>query len=256
MIAVAACGRLRLAQGRPAEALAEFEKHRALYSPETWGVEMHDNGFLHARSGAALALLQLGEREQARQLAGQELADARAFGAPRALGIALRVAGLTQGDDAGIALLEESVTVLRGSPAQLERGHSLCELGAALRRQGHRAAAREPLSEALDLAARCGARALSARARGELSASGARPRSEWRTGVEALTPSELRAARLAAEGRTNREIAQALYVTLKTVEGHLARVYDKLEIAGRGELTQGLGAKRPGCPPSSEPRLP
>ena len=256
VIAVAACGRLRLAQGRPAEALAEFEKHRALYSPETWGVEMHDNGFLHARSGAALALLQLGEREQARQLAGQELADARAFGAPRALGVALRVAGLTCGDDAGMALLEESVAVLRGSPAQLERGHSLCELGAALRRQGHRAAAREPLSEALDLAARCGARALSARARGELSASGARPRSEWRTGVEALTPSELRAARLAAEGRTNREIAQALYVTLKTVEGHLARVYDKLEIAGRGELTQGLGAKRPGCPPYSEPRLP
>jgi hypothetical protein len=85
------------------------------------------------------------------------------------------------------------VAVLRGSPAQLERGHSLCELGAALRRSGHRAAAREPLSEALDLAARCGARALAARAREELKASGARPRSELRTGVEALTPSELRA---------------------------------------------------------------
>jgi DNA-binding CsgD family transcriptional regulator len=248
VIAVAACARLRLAQGRPAEALADFEKVRALYSPETWGLEMHDNGFLHARSGAALALLQLGVREQAHELAGQELTDARAFGAPRALGIALRVAGLTHGDDEGIALLEESVAVLRDSPAQLERGHSLCELGAALRRSGHRAAAREPLSEALDLAARCGARTLAARAREELKAAGARPRSEWRTGVEALTPSELRVARLAAEGRTNREIAQALYVTLKTVEGHLARVFDKLRITGRAELAQGLGGEKTGVP--------
>jgi DNA-binding CsgD family transcriptional regulator len=248
VIAGAARARLRLAQGRPAEALADYVKVRALYSPETWGLEMHDNGFLHARSGAALALLQLGGREQARELAGQELADARAFGAPRALGIALRVAGLTHGDGEGIALLEESVAVLRDSPAQLERGHSLCELGAALRRSGHRAAAREPLSEALDLAARCGARTLAARAREELKAAGARPRSEWRTGVEALTPSELRVARLAAEGRTNREIAQALYVTLKTVEGHLARVFDKLRIAGRGELAQGLGGEKTRVP--------
>jgi DNA-binding CsgD family transcriptional regulator len=248
VIAVAARARLRLAQGRAAEALADFEKVRALYSRETWGLEMHDNGFLHARSGAAQALLQLGEREAACELAGQELASARAFEAPRALGIALRVAGLTHGDEAGIALLEESVAVLRGSPAQLERGHSLCEFGAALRRTGHRAAAREPLSEALDLAARCGARALAARARQELKASGARPRSEWRTGVEALTPSELRVARLAAEGRTNREIAQALYVTLKTVEGHLARVFDKLRIAGRGELAQGLAGEKTRVP--------
>lgn len=244
VIAGAARARLRLAQGRPAEALADFEKVRALYSAEIWGLEMHDNGFLHARSGAALALLQLDEREQARELAGQELASARAFGAPRALGIALRVAGLTHGDDGGMALLEESVVVLHGSPAQLERGHSLCELGAALRRSGHRAAAREPLSEALDVAARCGARALAARAREELKASGARPRSEWRTGAEALTPSELRVARLAAEGRTNRQIAQTLYVTLKTVEGHLARAYDKLQISSRGELARELGSEK------------
>jgi DNA-binding CsgD family transcriptional regulator len=248
VIAVAARGRLRLAQGRPAEALADFEKVRKLYNHETWGMEMRDNGFLHARSGAALALFKLGKQEQARELASLELADARAFGAPRALGIALRVAGLTQNDDATMTLLEESVAVLRGSPAQLELGHSLCELGSALRRSGHRSAARELLSEALDLAARCGARALATRAREELKASGARPRSEWRTGVEALTPSELRVARLAAAGRTNREIAQTLYVTLKTVEGHLARVYEKLQIAGRGELAQGLGGEKTRVP--------
>jgi DNA-binding NarL/FixJ family response regulator len=222
--------------------LAEFENVGALYSTETWGLAMHDSGFLHACSGAALALLQLGERERARELADRELAGARAFGAARALGIALRVAGLTRDpDQAAVPLLEESVVVLRDSPAQLERAHSLCELGAARRRSGRRVDCREPLSEALDLAARCGARALAARAREELKAAGARPRSDWRTGVEALTPSELRVARLAAEGRTNREIAQALYVTLKTVEGHLARAYGKLGISNRGELARGLG---------------
>jgi DNA-binding CsgD family transcriptional regulator len=154
------------------------------------------------------------------------------------------VTGLTHAGDAAIALLEESVAVLRGSPAQLERGHALCELGAALRRSGHRTAARGPLAEALDLAAHCGARALAVRAREELKSLGARPRNEWRTGVEALTPRELRVARLAAEGRTNREIAQALYVTPKTVEGHLARVYGKLGISGRGQLAQGLEGEK------------
>jgi DNA-binding CsgD family transcriptional regulator len=83
---------------------------------------------------------------------------------------------------------------------------------------------------------RCGARRLAARAREELTATGARPRRAWRTGVEALTPSELRIVRLAADGHTNREIARELYVTLKTVEGHLSRAYTKLGIKGRGEL--------------------
>ena len=135
-----------------------------------------------------------------------------------------------------------------GSPALLERAHSLAEFGAALRRAGRRAAAREPLAEALDLAARCGARPLAARAREELKATGARPRRAWRTGVEALTPSELRVARLAAEGRSNREIAHELYVTLKTVEGHLARAYAKLGIEGRGQLREALDGEKTRVP--------
>ncbi len=239
-------GRLRLAQGRPADALMEFERGLALFSEASWGAPMHDNGFLHARSGAALAHLRLGRRDQAHELAQAELDDARGFGAARALGIALRVTGLTLGGDAGLRLLHESASVLRSSPALLERAHSLAELGAARRRAGRRAAAREPLAEALELAARCGARPLAARLREELKAAGARPRRDWRTGVEALTPSELRVARLAAEGRTNREIAQTLYVTPKTVEGHLARVYGKLDISRREDLSRGLGIEKTG----------
>jgi len=232
----AARGRLRLAQGRPADALADFRMCAAMFSPEVWGMEMRDVGYVHARAGAAQALLLLGERAGAREHAQAELADARVFGAPRARGVALRIAGLAEGGKHGRALLHESVGSLRDSPALLELAKSLTELGAALRRAGQRAAAREPLAEALELAVRCGARRLAARAREELKATGARPRREWRTGVEALTPSELRIVHLAAEGRTNREIAQELYVTLKTVEGHLSRAYTKLGIKRRAQL--------------------
>src|SRR5580704_15736301 len=221
----AARGRLRLAQGRAADALADFGACEALLGAGVWGMPVRETGYVHARSGAALALVRLGKRQRACQLAGAELADVRVFGAPRALGIALRAAGLARGGPEGVALLRESVAALDGSPALLERARSLAELGAALRRDGQRAGA-------LELAARCGARPLAARAREELKATGARPRRPWRTGMEALTPSELRVARLAAQGRTNREIAYELYVTLKTVEGHLARAYAKLEITG------------------------
>ena len=241
-------GRLRLAQGRAAEALADFQACAAMVSPEVWGVEVRDIGYLHARSGMALALLKLGERNRARALAQAEVEDVRVAGARRALGVALRVAGLAEGGSEGLALLKESVTALRRSPAVLERAHSLAALGAALRRAGQRADARGLLAEALELAARCGARPLAARAREELNAAGARPRREWRTGVEALTPGELRVARLAADGQTNREIAHTLYVTLKTVEGHLARGYAKLGIAGRAELPEALGVENPRVP--------
>jgi DNA-binding CsgD family transcriptional regulator len=240
----AARARLRLAQGRPAQALVDFQACAAMFSPEVWGTEIRDVGYLHARAGAAQALLQLGERERARDVAEAELVDVKVFGAPRALGIALRVAGLAHGGSKGIDLLGDSVASLRNSPAVLERAHSLAELGAALRRNGCRSAAREPLSEALDLAARCGARPLVARARDELKATGARPRREWRTGLEALSPRELRVVQLAIAGRTNREIAYQLYVTLKTIEGHLARAYTKLGIERRHQLSKFFDARK------------
>ena len=125
----AARGRLRLAQGQPADALADFQTCAEMFSPEVWGTEMRDVGYLNARVGAAQALLRLGERDAARQVAQSELADVRVFGAPRAVGIALRVAGLAEGGEDGLALLHESVVSLRDSPARLELAHSLSELG-------------------------------------------------------------------------------------------------------------------------------
>jgi DNA-binding CsgD family transcriptional regulator len=252
----AARGRLHLADGRWQEALHEFETCAAMFSAEAWGMDVRDVGYLHARSGAALALLGLGRRAEAEALAEAELTDVRAFGTPRALGIASRVAGLVVGGERGVDLLRESVAALNQSPALLERAKSTMELGAALRRAGRRAEARELLTEALDLAARCGARPLAQRARDELAATGARPRRVWRRGVEALTPSELRVARLAAEGKTNREIAHALYVTLKTVEGHLAHAYAKLEISGRAQLGPALNGKDQGGHPVAKTSSP
>jgi DNA-binding CsgD family transcriptional regulator len=244
----AARGRLRLARGRTADALADFQACLAMFGAEVWGMPTRETGYVHARSGAALALLRLGQRQRACQVADAELADVRSFGAPRALGVALRAAGLARGGADGLTLLRESVASLDGSPAVLERAHSLTELGAALRRSGERAAARDPLAQALELAARCGARPLARRAHDELKATGARPRRPWRTGVEALTPSELRVARLAADGRSNREIAAELYVTLKAIEGHLARTYAKLGIEGRAQLPPALAAEKTRVP--------
>ena len=218
--------------------------HPALFGADAWGMHTRETGYVHVRSGEVLALLRLGQGQRACQLADAELADVRVFGAPRALGIALRAAGLAQGGKEGLALLREPVAMLDDSPALLERAHSLAELGAALRRSGERAAAQNPLARALELAARSGARPLAAQARGELKATGARPRRPWRTGVEALTPGELRVAELAAQGRSNREIAAELYVTLKAIEGHLARAYAKLGIEGRAQLPHALAAEK------------
>jgi DNA-binding NarL/FixJ family response regulator len=188
------------------------------------------------RSEAAVAAAALGDSARARDLATDELALARASGGPRAVGVALRAAGLVHEGDAGVELLEEAARILATSAATLEQARTLVDLGSALRHHGRRADAREPLREGLDTAVRCGAEVLAERAREELLATGARPRRERLTGPEALTPSELRVARLAAHGQSNPEIAQALFLTRRTVETHLTHTYQKLGISSREGL--------------------
>jgi DNA-binding NarL/FixJ family response regulator len=186
------------------------------------------------RSALALALPGA-ERERARELAAEDLTLARAAGSLRAEGIALRAAGVLTGDaDAALATLRQSVTVLEGSPARLELARSLVELGAALRRANRRTEAREPLGAVIELAVSCGAPRLAERARDELRAAGGRRRRDASTGPLALTASERRVVELAATGVSNVEIAERLYVSLKTVETHLSRAYGKLGLAGAG----------------------
>jgi DNA-binding CsgD family transcriptional regulator len=192
------------------------------------------------RGEAALVSSALGEMSEARRLACEQLELARAFGRPRTLGISLRVCGLVGADEAGLGLLGEAVKTLELSQSPLELACALSDYGAALRRAGRRLQARVPLERALDLAHHCGARRIAARARAELIAAGTKPRRDAITGRDALTGSELRVARLAAEGLANREIAQALFITTKTAKGHLSRVYHKLGITGRGQLPDAL----------------
>jgi DNA-binding CsgD family transcriptional regulator len=195
------------------------------------------------RSAAALALVAAGQREEALRLAQWELSHARRLDVtPRPLGLALRACGLVEGGEEGIELLTEAVAVLEQSTSRLEHARALVDLGAALRRSGSRVEARPKLREGLDAARRCGATPLAQRAWEELVAAGARPRGDAQAEGELLTPSELRVARLAADGRTNREIAQALFVSLRTVETHLTHVYQKLDIQSRSALRDALAS--------------
>jgi DNA-binding CsgD family transcriptional regulator len=195
-----------------------------------------------ARSHRAVALSRLGRRDEALALATAEVELARRWGAPGVVGRALRVLGTIE-RPAGIERLQEAVAVTAASPAQLEHAKALTALGGALRVARRPTEAREPLRHAIDLADRLGADALLASARAELHAAGGRPRTTALTGPESLTPSERRVAERAAAGQTNREIAETLFVTHKTVESHLGNVYRKLGVRSRGELADGLAGR-------------
>jgi DNA-binding NarL/FixJ family response regulator len=132
--------------------------------------------------------------------------------------------------------------VLDGRDTRLEQARALTDLGGLLRRGNRRFEARQPLRQALDVAHHVGAAALAKRAETELRATGAKPRRVQLRGLEALTASERRIAELAAEGLTNREIAQTLFITSRTVEGHLTNVFNKLDIETRTRLPTALGS--------------
>lgn len=164
--------------------------------------------------------------------------EAERWGDPGYLGQALRVEGVRTGDP---ARLERAVQLLRASPFRFDLARALVDFGAALRRDNQRRAAREPLAEGMELAHRCGSPLLTERARDELRAAGAKPRQVTRSGADSLTPSERRVAQLAAGGLSNREIAQAQFVTTKTVETHLRHIFQKLDLVSRTQLPQALG---------------
>jgi DNA-binding NarL/FixJ family response regulator len=223
---------LLLARGQAEQALErseDYERHVAEVPNPAWAPW---------RSLKAQALARLGRTDEALPLVEEELELTRRFGAPAPIGRSLRVLGTLRRD---AEALEQAVAVLEGSTARLERAKALAELGALLRRERKPSEAREPLRQALELATVCDAAPVADHARTELYAAGARPRTEALSGVESLTPSERRVAELAAEGGSNKEVAQTLYVTPKTVEVHLSNAYRKLGIRSRRELSAALG---------------
>jgi DNA-binding CsgD family transcriptional regulator len=223
-------GRLRLAAGDRTTGIEHLRTAGRITSVMAFGP-------VAAPWRSALAIA-LGPGDEAVALAEEELALACATGLPRLQGVALRALGVALGpSDDGVEKLRESVAIL-GGVAPLERARSLAELGAAFKRQNHRIEARATLDAALDLASECGAERLRERIYEELAAAGGRRRRTDEEGVRALTASELRVARLAGEGLSNVEIAQSLYISLKTVETHLSRAYAKLGLAGAGSRLQ------------------
>jgi DNA-binding CsgD family transcriptional regulator len=193
------------------------------------------------RPHAVRGLAGLGRSEQAREIADRELGAVRDFESPASLGVALHAAASLESGGEAAELLRESVEALERSEDRLSLARSLVDLGATLRRLGHRRDARDPLRRGLDLAHRCAAHPLVDRSLEELRSAGARPRRPRMTGREALTPQERRISEMASGGITNREIAQALFLTLRTVEMHLSNAYGKLGISSRKALADALG---------------
>jgi hypothetical protein len=134
-------GRLRVAQGRVADGLEDILAVGALLTRSL----VTSPGALPWRSEAALVQLALGDHKAAERLAHEEPQLARGFGAPRALGDALRAAGVVAGGDRGASLLREAIDAFERAGARLERTRALADLGAMLRRRNRRTEARELL---------------------------------------------------------------------------------------------------------------
>jgi DNA-binding CsgD family transcriptional regulator len=175
-------------------------------------------------SEAATALERLSERTQA-------------SGTEWALGVEARCRGLVSDDEAGY---QESVERLARSRAVVELGRSHLLYGEWLRRENRRVDAREQLRAAHDMFSRMGAEAFAERARRELSATGETVRKRTAETLDTLTTQEAQVARLAAAGRTNPEIGAELFISPRTVEYHLRKVFTKLGISSRKELRRAL----------------
>ena len=238
--ALASRGRLALRMNDPVAALRDLEEagRRSL------AIAYVNPMALLWRSSAALAVARLGDPDRARELIDEELEIARRFGAPEPIGEALRVQALLAAGGEMIEPARAAVDVLAGSELRVAHARALIDLGAALRRGGFRRDAREPLREGLDLANRCGSAVETDRALDELRATGARPRRPVVSGVEALSAQERRIAAMATEGLSNRQIAESLFLTRRTVEMHLTGAYRKLDVNGRGDLPAALAGAR------------
>lgn len=206
------------------------------------------------RLAAAEGLIALDDRRQAARLVDEQLERATRTRLSEAIGASLRVRGLLAGPRAGLPVLQEAADRLRGGFLALESARAHIDLGTALA-ESDRAGARAALQFGATLAEQLGATVLAARAVAGLITAGGRPRRAARSGAHSLTPGERRTARLAAEGMTNREIAERLVVSEKTVSSQLGSAFRKLAIRSRAQLPDALARAEPsgsGDPTSGE----
>jgi DNA-binding CsgD family transcriptional regulator len=232
---IQARGQLRVAQQRYAEGLEDLH-----LAADGWReLRNRSPAAAYWRIPAIAAYRETGRPDEAARLASEQLELARGVGTESNLGRALRAAAPFTPDPE--RTLTEALALFEANDCRYERAVTLGELGGYMRRAGRRAEAQDPLRRALEWSERTGVDQLTSYVRAELRASGARPRRTALTGPDALTSAERQVASLAADGLSNRQIAQHLFVTQATVETHLRHAFHKLGISSRAELPAQLG---------------
>jgi DNA-binding CsgD family transcriptional regulator len=231
-----ALGDLELSRGDPARAVSDFRELVHL-------LEAHELADADMVPAAELvdALLRLGERSEAEEVAASYERSARDKGQPWALARAGRARGLLADDDVLARCFEEALEAHAATLDRFETARTRLAYGERLRRAAMRVRARDQLRAAFADFDDLGAAQWAERAELELGATGETVRRRGTDPRSALTPQELQVSMLLVEGRTTREAAAALFLSPKTVEYHLRKVYTKLGIGSRGELAEVLG---------------
>jgi DNA-binding CsgD family transcriptional regulator len=249
----AVLGFLELSLGNPAAAIERLEPVLAfldeLGSPEP--------GIIPCVPDAIEALVSLGRLDEADRLLDRLERQGRAQDRPWAIATAARARGLltaARGDlPAARSTLEQALLEHRRVPQPFELARTLLVKGEVERRAKQKRAARSALEQALGIFQSLGAPSWAQRAQDDLARVGGTvpPSSE-------LTPTEERIARLVGEGKKNREVAEALFISVKTVEANLSRIFHKLGVRSRTELTRRIAASEAGrvSPDSSPLRRP
>jgi len=244
-----ALGHLALAEGVPEEAVAHLAPLLAFVRREA----VEEPGATRFVVDLVEALIELGRREEAREILGWYEANAQRLGRASARANSHRCRGLLAAQagegEAALAAYADALASHDEVDIPLDRGRTLLALGTAERRAKLRRQARGTLTRAADLFDGIGAALWAERARAEARRISGRAPTEG-----ALTPAEERVAALVAEGRTNGEVAAALFLSDRTVEGHLSRIYAKLAIRHRAELPRALAARHSQEPDESNPR--
>lgn len=232
-----AVGDLELSLGEPARAVVEFRELESL-------VREHELADVDLMPAAELveALLRLGETSQAATVVSSYEQAASVKGQPWALARAARARALVTADESAEVWFEQALRVHGATLDMFETARTRLAYGEWLRRVGRRLDARSQLRASLDEFEDLGAVRWGERAAGELAATGATIQRRGADPRSLLTPQELQVSLLLVEGKTTREAAAALFLSPKTVEYHLRKVYTKLGIGSRTELADVLGA--------------
>jgi DNA-binding CsgD family transcriptional regulator len=231
-----ALGLLELGRGRVSEAIPPLEETSRLM--REWG--SYDPFVIPWMPNLIEAYSRAGRHGAAATLSARLTKLARQTGLRWAEAVAARCAGLVGNDFDGH--FRTSLELLDGLPMAFDRGRSELVYGERLRRAGRRRDARPHLNAALATFRRLGAAPWAARAEAELGGTAEHLGSRGRV-VDELSPQELQVALRVGEGKTNREVAAALFVTAKTVEYHLGHVYTKLGVRSRSELARVMATR-------------